>query len=322
MNDGLCLAIRQRLKTAKSIIIASHVRPDGDAIGSLLGLGLALQQAGKSVQMVLSDGIPTAFRHLPGSNQVQKRYSGIFDTVIVVDCSDIERVGGALNGMVKPDLAIDHHITNLEFGILNLVVPEAVATSAILAEYLPKWGFPITSAIASALLTGLVSDTLGFRTSNMNPETLRLAADLMEKGANLPELYQHALVDHSYKGLCYWGQGLSHLQREGRLVWTRLTLTDRDIVGYTGNDDADLINILSAIDDADVAVIFIEQKGGRVKISWRSQPGIDVSQIALRFGGGGHPAASGAEITGDMDYVQELVLDATRLILKHENNKL
>jgi bifunctional oligoribonuclease and PAP phosphatase NrnA len=319
LDEALNQAIIQRLKDAKSVVITSHVRPDGDAIGSLLGMGLALQENGKAVQMVLTDGVPSTFRHLPGSNQIVKRHSGTFDTVIVVDCSDMERVGGTLDGSIKPDLAIDHHITNLDFAVINLVIPDAVATSEILAKYLPEWGYPITPDVAAALLTGLVSDTLGFRTSNIKPDSLRLAAHLMEQGANLPELYQRALIDHTFEGLCYWGQGLSHLQREGRMVWTQLSLSDRERAGYPGNDDADLINILSAVDDADISMIFVEQKGGRVKISWRSRPGIDVSQIALQFGGGGHPAASGAELTGEMQNVQAMVLNASRAILKAEN---
>jgi phosphoesterase RecJ-like protein len=319
MNERLDLAISQQLRSAQSIVVASHIRPDGDAIGSTLGLGLALQQAGKAVQMVLSDGVPVAFRHLPGSRQVVKRASIHYDMSIVVDCSDLERVGGALNGAVRPDLIIDHHITNLDFGVINLVEPGAVATSAILAKHLPGWGFPITPPVASALLTGLVSDTLGFRTSNMTPEALRLAAVLMESGADLPELYQRALVSHSFTALRYWGQGLSHLKREDRLVWTSLTLADRAVCEYYGNDDADLVNILSTIEEVDVAVIFVEQRNTRVKISWRSQPGVDVSQIAVQFGGGGHPAASGVEIIGEMEEVQAQVLEATRSLLKqHE----
>jgi len=316
MNERLDLAISQRLSAAQSIIVASHVRPDGDAIGSTLGLGLALQQAGKNVQMVLSDGVPAAFRHLPGSNLVVKRASIQYDMSVLVDCSDLERAGGALNGVVKPDLIIDHHITNLDFGVINLVDPTAVATSAILVKHLPQWGFSITPQVASALLTGLVSDTLGFRTSNMTPEALRLAAVLMESGADLPDLYQRALISHSFTAMRYWGQGLSSLQREGRLVWTSLTLADRVVAEYNGNDDADLVNIISTIEEADIAVIFVEQKNNRVKISWRSQPGVDVSQIAVQFGGGGHPAASGVEIAGKLEIVQAQVLEATRLLLK------
>jgi phosphoesterase RecJ-like protein len=319
MDNTLNLAISQRFKTAENILVVSHIRPDGDAIGSMLALGLALQQSGKNVQMVLADGVPANFRYLPGSNRISRKPSGEFDLVAVVDCSDRERVGCALNGH-QPGINIDHHITNLFYATINLVEPEAVATSSILAEHLPAWGYSITPDIATALLTGLVSDTLGFRTSNMTPQSLRQAADLMEQGANLPDLYYRALVGRSFQAARYWGAGLSRLQREDRLIWTSLTLADREVMQYPGNDDADLVNVLSAIEDADIAIIFVEQKGGYVKISWRSQPGFDVSRIAFSFGGGGHAAASGAEINGSLEEVQVKVLQATRSLLNNGNN--
>ncbi len=195
-----------------------------------------------------------------------------------------------------------------------------MATSAILAERLPVWGFDVSESVASALLTGVVSDSLGFRTSNTTAQSLRLAADLMETGANLPDLYTRALIRRSFSAALYWGEGLTRLQRDGRLIWTHLTLIDREKANYPGNDDADLVNVLSAIDEADVAVLFIEQKGGRTKVSWRSIPGIDVSQIAFSFGGGGHAAAAGADIIGNLEEVELKVLEATRSLLTERQN--
>jgi phosphoesterase RecJ-like protein len=200
MNDRLREVVSQRLASAQKILIASHVRPDGDAVGALLGLGLALQEGGKSVQMVLGDGVPGAFRDLPGARQITRRAGGIFDLVIVVDCSDLKRVGGALDGFAAPELVVDHHVTNLNFAPISWVEPTAAATCEILARNLPALGFPISQAAATALLAGIISDTLGFRTSNMTSDVLRLAADLMDRGANLPELYQRSLVGRSLLG--------------------------------------------------------------------------------------------------------------------------
>ncbi len=312
-------AVHQRLQEAHEILLLSHVRPDGDAVGSLLGLGLALQRAGKAVRMVLVDGVPQAFRHLEGSEQIRRSVQEEMpDTVIVLDCSDLQRAGGVL-GERQPDINIDHHITNLNFARINLVIPEQVATSAIVAGSLPIWGLGYNRAIAAALLTGIITDTIGFRTENVTPEALRLAAMLMEHGANLPDLYRRGLVSKTYEAVRYWGQGLGRLQSveadEGyRLVWTTLTLADRQEVQYPGNDDADLVNMLSSI-DSDVAVIFVEQKNGHVKVSWRARSGLDVSQIALQFGGGGHAAAAGADIPGALEDVQEEVLNTTRNLL-------
>ncbi len=306
--------IPQMFERAQRILIVSHVRPDGDAVGSMLGLGLALQAAGKEVQMVLVDGVPSSFRHLSGSEQISRKKTGEHDLTVVLDCSDLLRTGEVLNGKA-PDLNIDHHITNLNFAKVNLVDPSAVATSSVLTEYLPKWGLPITQPVAAALLTGIVSDTLGFRTSNVTANALRQSADLVEHGANLSELYNLALVRRSFAAARYWGRGLERLQNEGRLVWTALTLEDRVAAGYPGNDDADLVNVISTIDESDVSVIFVEQKGGRVKVSWRAEPGWNVSAIALEFGGGGHAAAAGADIIGSLDTVIERVLLATRKFL-------
>jgi phosphoesterase RecJ-like protein len=324
-------SIRRQFEDARSILIVSHVRPDGDAVGSLLGLGLALEQAGKSVRMTLADGVPHNLRHLAGSARVHRSAGDLAqaDLVVVLDCSDLPRTGGVL-GIRVPDVNIDHHITNLNFAHTNLVLGSQVATCAIVAEYLNSWGLSYNKDIAAALLTGIVTDTIGFRTSNVTPEALRLSAMLMEHGAELPELYTRALVSKTYEAARYWGLGLGRLQQEdvispaataseepsepNRIVWTTLTLADRQAAQYPGNDDADLVNQLSAI-DGDIAVIFVEQKNGRVKVSWRSRPGIDVSQIALQFGGGGHAAAAGAEISGTLEEIQHNVLEATRKVL-------
>ena len=313
MNDDLQRQIAAALHQAQRIVAVSHIRPDGDAIGSLLGFGLCMQAAGKKVQMVLQDGVPASLRHLPGSSQVQRRPQGEYDLAVVLDSSDLPRTGDVL-GARPVDINIDHHITNLNFARLNLIDPQSVATSAILAEYLPVWGFALKSDAASALLTGIITDTIGFRTSNMNPSALRLAAGLMELGADLPELYRAGLVQRSFEAARYWGYGLERLQREGGLIWTTLLVADRRAVGYGGNDDADLVNFLSST-SSDVVLLFNEQKGERVKVSWRARPALDVSTLAVQFGGGGHPAAAGAEILGNLAEVQEKVLAATRAFL-------
>lgn len=309
-------AIKERLDQANKIIIASHVRPDGDAIGSMLGLGLALKDSGKIVQMVLMDGVPASFRHLEGSNLIVKEPGRDFDTFITVDCADYKRVGKAFESFSGPDINIDHHKTNENFGKINLIEPEEVATAAILANHLPAWGLKITKPVADALLTGIITDTLGFRTSNTNPSALRLCAMLMETGSNMPDLYMRSLVHKSFPAARYWGAGLSRLEQENGIVWGTLTLDDRKRAGYGGNDDADLINLISAIHGNKVGMIFVEQSDNHVKISWRAlEEGIDVSPIAKQFGGGGHAAAAGADITGSLNEVQPTVLKVTKEVL-------
>ena len=316
MSGDIVAAVKERLEIAQKVLIVSHVRPDGDAIGSLIGLGLALQNAGKTVQMVLADGVPSSFRFLDGSDQVRKEPDGEFDTFISVDCADFKRTGKPFESFRQPDVNIDHHVTNEHFGVLNLIEGKEVATAAILTKYLPAWGYEITQPIAAALLIAIITDTLGFRTSNMTPEALRQAAILMETGVNMPELYMRGLVRRSLAASRYWGAGLSKLETSDGIVWGTLTLEDRAASGYSGNDDADLINEISAIDGQKLGMIFVEQHDKHVKISWRAlQNGIDVSPVAKHFGGGGHAAAAGADIAGALSEIQPLVLKTTKEIL-------
>ncbi len=318
ISDTLQAKIRRKIRTSQRVLVATHVRPDGDAIGSLLGLGLALRQAGKSVQMLSSDGVPASYRHLPGSQDVIQRPEGEVDLTIVLDCSDLNRAGRNFTGYDPLDLNIDHHVTNLLFAKMNLVDTTAVATAEILADHMSGWGMVVTPDVAAALLTGIITDTLGFRTSNMTPKALRQAANLMEAGANLPDLYHRSLVDRSFEAMRFWAAGLSKLERDGQIVWTTLSMADRLGTGYPGRDDADLINELSAITDAAVSVVFVEQPNGKVKVSWRAQPGIDVSATALKFGGGGHPSAAGAEVDGNLDDVRQRILHETRQLIINE----
>jgi len=315
MDKAPLVEARQIIDAAQRILVVSHIRPDGDAVGSVLGLGLALQDAGKEVLMVLEDGVPKSFRHLSGSDQIQKQGDESFDCSIVVDCSDLTRTGKIFLDGPKPDINIDHHNTNLNFARVNLVDSTAAATTEILAQILPIWGLPNSLPVAEALLTGLITDTLGFRVASMTPNTLRVAADLFESGANLSILYDKALLTRSYQAARYWGAGLTTLQLEGRLLWAQLTLEDRQNVNYPGRDDADLINILQTVDDADIFIIFVEQNNDSVKVSWRARAGFDVSQVALQFGVGGHKPAAGAEIKGSMEDIVKNVLNATRPLL-------
>jgi bifunctional oligoribonuclease and PAP phosphatase NrnA len=268
------------------------------------------------VQMVLADGVPSSFRHLEGSDLIVKLPTGECDTFITVDSADFRRVGKPFESFGKPDINIDHHKTNENFGQLNLIEPEEVATAAILARHLPEWGYNITRPIAAALLTGIITDTLGFRTSNTNASALQLCAMLLETGVDMTELYMKALVKKTFPAARYWGAGLSRLEQKNGIVWATLTLSDRKLAGYSGNDDADLINMISAIEGNKVGMIFVEQSDNHVKISWRAlEPGIDVSQVAKHFNGGGHAAAAGADIPGGLNEIQPLVLKTTQEML-------
>lgn len=302
--------IRQAIQQADRIGVTAHIRPDGDAIGSVLALGLALQSSGKQVQMVLRDGVSNTFKHLQGSELIKQKFDPDCDLYIALDSSDLLRLGGVLRDH-KADICIDHHITNEQYARINLIRPDAVATCAILADVIPQLGLIVDLPVANALLTGILSDSIGFRTSNTNAEALRIAANLMDKGANINVLYNKALISRSFEATKYWGYALQKLERADGLVWTNLTLEDRKNASYPGNDDADLTNILSSIDPLDVVVLFVEQKPDLIKVSWRARPGLDISGIAHSLGGGGHPAAAGVECTGTLQVVTAKVLELT-----------
>ncbi len=314
MTEDMHNMIAGRLAKAQRFAVVSHINPDGDAVGSVLGMGLALEQAGKQVWMALCHGVPPDFRFLPGAERIGLAIPEDvpIDMVIAVDAGDRERLGSALPADWRVDLNIDHHATNTHYGLLNVVEPDAPSTTSILARYLPRWGLSLSTEVATALLTGLLTDTLGFRTESVTPDTLRLAASLMEKGAPLSTLYYETMVAKSFAALRYWGFGLSRMQRDGALVWSYVTQADRDAAGYEMEDDADLVNRLITAREAQVALIFVERSGPRVKMSWRAKAGWDVSHLARQFGGGGHAAAAGAILPGTLEEVMPRVLQATR----------
>jgi phosphoesterase RecJ-like protein len=288
-------------------------------------MGLALQNAGKDVQMVLKDGIPDNFKFLIGSERVATQPQNYYDYIIVVDSAEAERTNTEFNYLV-PDLNIDHHKTNTNFAKINLVISDAVATSEILANYLPDLGYPITKPIADALITGIVTDTIGFRTTNVNSQALRLVADLMQLGGNLANVYYKTVVEQSLASALYWGAGLTKVQMEDGLIWTTLTLNERYNAGYPARDDADLIKVLSAIEGAKIALILTEQTEGYVKISWRlcgtTDTELDVSDIAKKFGGGGHKAAAGADVKGRLGEVLDKVLAQTKVSMNYVKEPL
>ncbi|MFQ5942146.1 MAG: bifunctional oligoribonuclease/PAP phosphatase NrnA [Anaerolineales bacterium] len=294
---------------SSSIVVISHERPDGDAVGSLLAMTLTLQEIGKVAIPVLSEGLPKKWQFLPGADQVQAGLPEGEYAVITVDAADIRRIGPF--SVDRVDLNIDHHPSNTRYGTLNIVESEKASTTEVLYRLFPELGLPITIEIAENLLLGLVTDTLGFRTSSVNSEVMRTAAELIDLGPNISELYRKALLGRSVEAIRYWALGLSRIDMRDGVVWAILRIADREQAQYPDSDDADLIDLLTTIDGPQVAIIFVEQPENQVKISWRALPGLDVSRLANGFDGGGHAVAAGAMIEGEVQEVVERVLEAT-----------
>ena len=304
---------RRALREAGHILLLTHERPDGDALGSLLGMSWMLQAAGRRVSALSRDGVPASYRYLPGSETVSDKLPAAADVCVLLDCSDANRIGEFATPLPFPaTVNIDHHVTNTLFAEVNLVDAESSATAEVVSELAEGLGLALSPQAATCLLAGVVSDTLGFRTSNVGLRTMATTRRLMEAGANLPAIVEASLHRRSFAATRYWAAGLARLQREDALVWTSLSLADRAAAGYPGRDDADLINILSTIEGTAMAVVLVEQDPQRTKVSWRARNGVDVSALAALFGGGGHPAAAGATVQGGLEDVQARVIAATR----------
>jgi bifunctional oligoribonuclease and PAP phosphatase NrnA len=316
LHEQICRVLAE----AATVAVISHVRPDGDAIGSALGLGTLLKEAGKQVQFILPDGASALYKQMANYDSIQNRLQGPVDVVVVLDCSDLLRTGGVLNGR-KVDINIDHHPTNELFAEINLVEMEAAATSQIITQHTQAWGLSLSKASAEPLLAGILTDTIGFRTSNTTADTLRAAAMLMEQGADMSALYKSTLLERSYQSIKLWGRGLEHLQKDGRLAWTVLDEEDRKTSRYSGKDDAELTALLTTIKEVDVIVVFVVQDEGHVKVSWRGTSGVDVSNLAVSFNGGGHAPAAGATVEGTLDEVIERVLGETKKLLQERRKQ-
>jgi len=292
------------LRRAQSILAMTHVSPDGDAIGSLLGLTHALRGLGKTVTPACQDPPHPRFEYLKGARDIRQSAEGHFDLLVVLDTSDLARLGTiflpAQHGHL-PMIVIDHHVTNLNFGTVNIVEPTASSTAEIVLKLLERMALPITPDIASALLTGVITDTLGFRTSNTTSSTLATAVELMRHGAPLSEIIRQALVMRSFDSLRLLGAGLSNAKLEGRLAYATLSQKLRQELGVKEErGDGGLVGTLITAYEVDVAAVFVELTNGEIEVGLRAQPGFDVSQVALELGGGGHAAAAGCTLPGPM----------------------
>jgi phosphoesterase RecJ-like protein len=213
---------------------------------------------------------------------------------------------------------IDHHVTNVGFGDVDLVDPCASSTAEVLLRLMEHLDVSLDETLATCLLVGIVTDTRGFRTSNVTPRVMETALRLMEAGASLPYVTQHGLDSRPMVAIHLWRAALSRLRSKDGVIWTSMPLEMRRGVGYQGNGDAGLVSFLLSAEEADVSVVFVEQGDGRVEVGMRAAPGFDVSQLALRFGGGGHALAAGFAISGPLETVEERVLDALQVDLARQ----
>jgi phosphoesterase RecJ-like protein len=305
-------------------LLICHVAPDGDAIGSLTGLGRALQQIGREPILACSDFISSRFDYIPGVEAIVQEVNDPFDLVISLDCPDLGRLGHfpEIPGFSNPPLInIDHHLTNLNFGAVNLVDPQASSTAEIVLQLLEYMDIPIDARLAACLLTGIVTDTRGFRTDNVTTQVMDAALRLMKAGASLSYIAQYGLDRRPTVALRLWGAALAQLHVADGVIWTSIPLAMRRAVDYMGNGDTGLTSFLISADDADVAVVFNEREDGRIKVGLRAAPGFDVARVALQFGGGGHVLAAGCSLPGPLEEAQTRLLTALQTDLARQRQK-
>ena len=306
-------AIKQAIENATTITLVTHVAPDGDAIGSLTAMGLMLQQMGKRPQLICEDDAPARFRYLPLAEQVQTTPPSTSpELLIALDCGDESRMGKVFAELPTPPsqvINIDHHVTNTRFGSINLVDTTANATVEILYDLLPGLGITLSQPLAECLLTGLVTDTLGFRTNGVTPHTLRAAANLIEAGADLNTITQKSLTVKPLTNLYLWQIGLNNMRFQEGLLWSTLTHEDQKTIGYMSASSSGLVNMLGDTEQAAIGAVLQQMEDGRVVVSFRCRPPFDVSMLASDLGGGGHPLAAGCTLEMSLAEAERMVVE-------------
>lgn len=303
-REGMAEAVAA-IGAAKEIVLAAHINPDGDTLGSMIALGLGLQALGKRVTLLSSDGVPAIYRFLPGADLVQTRTDRRdFDLAIGLDAGDLTRVGVSGEALQSAPVLIDidHHVTAGQFGQIRLLDSTAAATGEIVYDLLLALGVPLTVPIAVNLLTALLTDTGSFRFPNVTPRTLFLAGELVRLGAAPDPIAEAVFENKPFAGQKLLGRALESLSRtpDGRIVWAHVTQADFAEFGATDEMTEGVVGQVRAVQGADVALFLREMPSGRLRVSLRSRAPFDVSAIAAEFGGGGHRLAAGCTLDGPL----------------------
>jgi bifunctional oligoribonuclease and PAP phosphatase NrnA len=312
--------IARILKERDSFLITTHVDPDGDGLGSQCALFLALRKMGKRVEAVNVSPLPHRYRFLSYASSC--RISSEFpkhDVCVTLDAGDLQRVReGVRRSEFGLLVNIDHHATNTLFGDVNWVDPSACATGEMVYRLMKALPVALDRDILDGVYTSLVADTGRFQYSNTTAGVLRLAAEMVEAGADLKGVSQHLFASESEAALRVLRTGLNNLKLHagGRIGSMTLSRKELESSGATEDDTENLINFVRKVDTVVLSFFLKERADGRLKLSLRSKNGVDVSKIAYIFGGGGHPYAAGAVLKGPMDQAMKLVLEACETALE------
>lgn len=313
--------ILEEINKAESIVILTHENPDGDAVGSSLALYNALKNYGKNADVIIPE-YSRCFEFLPGCSEIKKE-SNIenYDLVITVDTATLKMLNGCTKYFenARTSIVIDHHGTNTMYGDYNFVNPDAPACCQILLVVLQYFNMDITKDIGSCLLTGIITDTGGFKYSGTNVETFEFVAELLNKGVNVSKIYRRVLETTTKSSFELRKIAESRLEflYDGKVTYTYITLNDEEKVNAETGDHEGIVNIGKCIEGVEVSVFVRELKNGKGwKASLRSNEYVNVSDVALLFGGGGHPRAAGCTMQGELQQVKDKVLNEVKAYLK------
>lgn len=307
------------LAGAPSLVVVTHANPDADGVASLLAVCRVLTARGKQVQAAVADGtLPDTLRFLPGTDTLRAPEDlnlAPDDLLVLVDCADEPRLGPLYRA--HPEwfdgshriVNIDHHVTNTRFGTVNLIDADAAATCEVLAVLFLEMGVSIDAALATCLLAGIEGDTLGLRTPSTTSRTLRVAAELLDRGADLDTIVDHLFRVKPFSTIRLWGNALSRAVWTGDIVWTEITPEMLAESGATAAEGEGIVNFLAGTRGALVGALFYEQADGW-RVSLRSiREDVDVAEIARRYGGGGHSRAAGCRVPPGIEARERFLSD-------------
>lgn len=303
--------IADLIRSSNTFLIASHIAPDGDAIGCELATYSVLKRLGKSVKVVSEDGVPDNFAFLQGSDEVVTSADQTAEVAIVVDSAGLDRIGAVCEVVAGcPEIVnIDHHRSNSSFGTLNLVDTSAGATAEIVHGLLNELAGPLTEGEAEALFSGLMTDTGCFRFPTTSARTLKIAAELLEIGAKPYHLASEIFWNKSVSGMKLLSEALATIEttNEDRVATMDVTKAMMDDSGADHFDTEGFANYPRLISGVLVGVLLREIEEGNFRVSLRSKESVDVNEIAHAFGGGGHQTAAGFRIKGDLARIKEKI---------------
>lgn len=309
------------VKTNTKFLVISHIFPDGDAVGSLLAMGRVLKTIGKKTTMVIKDKIPECFDFLPGINEVKRDFDGVFDCVIVLDCSDVERVGIKANLKTIGNVVvnIDHHPGNTYFGDINIVDSGVSSVGEILYKLFEDFGIQFDTCLGETIFTSIATDTGSFKYSNTTPDCMSICSKLIGVGVRPEKISRFVFETKTLKSLQLLQKALSSLKigKDGLYAWMEVPLKIQAELKADDEDFEGIINYARQIKGVEVGILFREVDNG-AKISFRSNDWVDVGKLARELGGGGHTKASGCMVKGDYDIIKKRVLDKIRTELSQK----